>query len=235
MEPKKIEASAETSVSSSSSKIPTTTQSSELPMLTMNHTPIQRQHLQHQSKVGALPAFISERVVQKAAKKRVDEDEDDRTSSESSISCASLPIQSERSAGSSGSTKNVRWSVIEFQSHDIVLGDHPSVEFGPPLSIGWDTVSTDRLSIDEYESLRPVRREKLDLLVPADIRHRLLMEAGYSRSEVKDCLIELAAIQESRRRNATENAPWKRLVRKLSQLRPVRKKKEVVRTFDYDE
>jgi hypothetical protein len=160
------------------------------------------------------------------------EDDDDNTapvtiSYGSERSASSLTLNTIGSTGGGGTggggivrQRSVRWSTIEFFNHELVLGDHPSVDAaGPPLSIGWKSVGAGRgeqLSIDAYENERPERRKGVDLIVPPEVRHRWLMESGYSRSEIKDCLLELAYIQESRRKNAPtmNTTPWQQKIRK---------------------
>jgi hypothetical protein len=130
---------------------------------------------------------------------------------------------SNTSISSFASSKSVRWSTIEVHSHDIVLGDNPccSVE-GPPLSIGWNSISTIEMSIDDYESERmPERRsDPVDLIVPAAVRRRRLLERGYSESQIKDRLSELTAIQKSRRKSSggSRLKPWELIRKNLTAL-----------------
>jgi hypothetical protein len=137
-----------------------------------------------------------------------------RAFSERSISNASL-----------NSNKSVRWSTIEVHSHELVLGDHPSAvaDGGPPLSIGWNSISSIEHSIDDYESERgPERRRDFDLIVPAEVRHRRLVEQGFSQSEIKDRLCELTAIQKSRRKSSGQSSrrsPWDTIRRHLAVIR----------------
>jgi hypothetical protein len=134
---------------------------------------------------------------------------------------------SERSISNTSlnSNKSVRWSTIEVHSHELVLGDHPSAveDGGPPLSIGWNSVSSIELSIDDFESERgPERRREGDLIVPAEVRHRRLLEQGFSQSEIKDRLNELTAIQKSRRKSSGQSSrrsPWDTIRRHLSVIR----------------
>jgi hypothetical protein len=124
-------------------------------------------------------------------------------------------------SGSERSIKSVRWSTIEFHNHELVLGDHPSVELGPPLSIGWNRIDTDEHNIDDYESIRRERRRHFDLLLPAEVRLRVLMESGVTRSEINDCLLELGHIRESRRKSAAKRAhwlSWKKIFRRVPGL-----------------
>jgi hypothetical protein len=155
-----------------------------------------------------------------------DNDDDDNTtapngSERSASSPPTSPNTSTRGVVSGGvgileKQRSVRWSTIEFHNHEVVLGDHPCVDDGPPLSIGWKSIGRDERSIDTYENERPERRRNSELIVPPEIRQRWLIESGYTRSEIKDCLLELAYIQESRRKNAMMNTPWEKVKRRLA-------------------
>jgi hypothetical protein len=154
-----------------------------------------------------------------------DNDDDDNTTAPNGSERSSPPTSPNTStrgvvAGSGigllVKQRSVRWSTIEFHNHEVVLGDHPGVDDGPPLSIGWKSVGRDETSIDTYENERPERRRNSELIVPPEIRQRWLIESGYTRSEIKDCLLELAYIQESRRKNAMMNTPWEKVKRRLA-------------------
>lgn len=100
--------------------------------------------------------------------------------------------------------KNVSWHTVEFQTHEMILGDNPATSRGPPLSIGRPILGRESLAIDDYEGHRPPRRSRGDLIVPHSVRVRMLMEAGYSREELRTMEAKLLKIKTARRANATE-------------------------------
>jgi hypothetical protein len=106
------------------------------------------------------------------------------------------------SSHSSGS-KSVSWCMVEFQTYDIILGDNPATSRGPPLSIG-NVISRSVLPLADYEQHRPPRRAMSDLIIPYDARERLLMDAGYSRSDIRAVEEKLFRIKLARRANAKE-------------------------------
>jgi hypothetical protein len=66
-------------------------------------------------------------------------------------------------------SKGVFFAFVEIIEYDIVLGDHPSVSSGPPISLGWDVESNEMFTVDMYESIRD-RRPRHELIVPASVR-----------------------------------------------------------------
>ena len=57
----------------------------------------------------------------------------------------------------------VRFATIQFRTFDRIVGDHPDVVVGPPLTLSWDYVEEDEVAIDEYESNRPPKKRILRL------------------------------------------------------------------------
>jgi hypothetical protein len=99
------------------------------------------------------------------------------------------------------SHKSVRWSTIDFYSHEMLLGDNPSVSSGPPLTISWKAHEHHPITVEEYEKFKPVRRRKSEMLSPRQMREDLLMGAGYNRSDLKEATTEAAAIRQMRHRS----------------------------------
>ena len=81
------------------------------------------------------------------------------------------------------------------------LGDNPSVSSGPPLTLDWYyNDETKMLTIEEYEATRPERRSKLQLLVPRDLREKILKaECGVSRAQLAKTIRSVKAVQANRR------------------------------------
>lgn len=47
--------------------------------------------------------------------------------------------------------QQVRFSTVEIREFDLILGDHPDVRVGPPISFGWDYVEKEAVPLDVYE------------------------------------------------------------------------------------
>jgi hypothetical protein len=65
---------------------------------------------------------------------------------------------------------SVSFSKVEIREHPIILGCSPSTSHGPPIEIGWQSISSMCFSLDEYEEIRPDRRVKNQMIMPAPVR-----------------------------------------------------------------
>ena len=74
------------------------------------------------------------------------------------------------------------------------------------MEIAWDAQHTVSLDLEEYESVRPPRRDKAQLNMPGSYRANILIESGYSRTEIKE---QLKRIAEERKKAAKESIPKK--------------------------
>lgn len=92
---------------------------------------------------------------------------------------------------SSGGDSAVRFGTVEIRSYPVILGNNPSPSAGPPVGIGWqhDPEATLKKDIDSYEESRASvgsRRSKAEhLKIAASAREEMLLEAGYSREEIR--------------------------------------------------
>jgi hypothetical protein len=59
------------------------------------------------------------------------------------------------------SKRAVSFGLIQIREYNRVVGDNPTVSFGPPLSIGWEFVQNEALHIDVYESKKLQRTSPL--------------------------------------------------------------------------
>jgi hypothetical protein len=81
--------------------------------------------------------------------------------------------------------KAVSFGLIHVREYDRVVGDNPSVKFGPPISIGWDFVQKQALPIDVYESTKLPRKEE-DLHMSSIDRRRMRRYGfGVSWAEIR--------------------------------------------------
>jgi hypothetical protein len=64
------------------------------------------------------------------------------------------------------------------------MGDNPSVSSGPPVTIGWEHQDVEEIDLSDYEELKPEKRTKQDILLPANVRVSWLLDQGYARSEI---------------------------------------------------
>jgi hypothetical protein len=166
----------------------------------------------HKEDLGRSSSTIIDPVEEDFLEQSPTEDETSSTNSSGCLKLQSQPISLTDTSGSDSAMssrspvekkKSVSWDTVEFQVHEIVLGDNPATSTGPPLSIGWKIVGIDSLPIDSYEEYRALRRCRSELIVPSAVRQRMLMEAGYSRAELDTLQGRLRKIKRSRRASAT--------------------------------
>jgi hypothetical protein len=114
------------------------------------------------------------------------------------------------SSSSSSLQPRVTFSAVEFHTHGLILGDNPSVSVGPPLAISWKAVESKILDLEEYETSRPPRRERRDLVVPRSIRVNWLRAQGYARGELTEVENEIKQIKKHRLTNARKGL-WEKV------------------------
>ena len=101
------------------------------------------------------------------------------------------------------SCRSVRFDTVEFREYPVILCDNPSAS-GPPIGLGWkyDPEDTLQAQLDDYESHRhgDDRRTKRGLRIPPNIREDKLLQAGYSRSEIRS-VVQMAEKEKERQRS----------------------------------
>lgn len=108
------------------------------------------------------------------------------------------------------SRSSVTFSAVEFHTHDLILGDNPSVSVGPPIAMGWKAMKSEILDLEEYETSRSPRRKTRDLIVPRSMRVTWLRAEGYARSELTEVEGEIKVIKKHRRTSARKGL-WEKV------------------------
>ena len=81
--------------------------------------------------------------------------------------------------------RGVSFAMVEIREHPIIVGDHPGVKRGVPLSIGWESVDHVALHVDRYEAARSHHRRSVrSMRLVAEHREQLLRTLGFSREEM---------------------------------------------------
>jgi hypothetical protein len=98
--------------------------------------------------------------------------------------------------------KLVNFATVEFREYARTLSDNPSTSSGAPIGIGWryDPKDTTTVDLDLFERSREgIRRDKGQLLIPRDLRERMLREAGFSSREILEAVrkVQMAKKQRS--------------------------------------
>mmetsp|Transcript_54631 Transcript_54631/g.132668 ORF Transcript_54631/g.132668 Transcript_54631/m.132668 type:complete len:196 (-) Transcript_54631:1612-2199(-) len=104
-------------------------------------------------------------------------------------------------------TKRINFGNLRIQKYPIILGDNPSVSYGPPISIDFQWFQDVEQDIEEYESQRPRRKvtyynqrrhhgPKWILLMISQVRREEMLErAGYSKEELRTTEREVARVK----------------------------------------
>ena len=118
-------------------------------------------------------------------------------------------LKQDRVTRRDGGMASVNFGNLRIQKYPIILGDNPSVSYGPPISIGWQWFQDIEQDIGEYESQRPRRKvtyynqrrhhgPKWILLMISQVRREEMLEqAGYSKEEVRAAQREVARVKRS--------------------------------------
>jgi hypothetical protein len=99
---------------------------------------------------------------------------------------------------------NVTFTDITIREYPYEIGDNPSSFSGPPISIQWEYQNEQTVSIDQYETMAPTRRKGREMLLPADIRTKLLRETGYSLLQIRKETRNVNIARQQRRRTLAQ-------------------------------
>lgn len=96
--------------------------------------------------------------------------------------------------------KGVTFDTLEVREFPIILGDNPSCEGGPPLTIDWgfDPDTHFAIDIEQFELMRGVRRTSDKLKLDRPTRERVLVTTGTTQKEIASCIRKLRKDQHQR-------------------------------------
>jgi len=70
--------------------------------------------------------------------------------------------------------ERINFKNIEIREYARTVGDNPSCSSGPPISISWEYLPSKVLPLEVYEETRPQRRSNIEMILPRDLRQRIL-------------------------------------------------------------
>lgn len=114
-----------------------------------------------------------------------------------------------------GKRKVVAFSTVEIHHHKLILGDHPSVSDGVPLTLDWSVESiTEAMDLETHEQYRiscPLRRHRREnrntWCMESSEREQLARSNGASDACLIQTRKELSIIQSSRKLSELDQ-PW---------------------------
>jgi hypothetical protein len=83
------------------------------------------------------------------------------------------------------SKRKIQFDQVVVRDYEMILGEHPCVGYGPPVTIDWDYVEYNPLPVDEYEFHRPPRRNLRQMGMNYYTRKHLCELAGATEAEMK--------------------------------------------------
>jgi len=119
---------------------------------------------------------------------------------------------SDDASGDTGSTectssarpRGVKFGMVNIHTHDITLGDNPSVSRGPPLALNWNAVNSEHFTLEDYENrFGPAGRAKK---VSIRTREDWLREMGHTTESFNRVCHEIEDIRISRQKSRMELA-----------------------------
>lgn len=94
--------------------------------------------------------------------------------------------------------RGVSFGSIAIREYPRCLGDHPDTRNGPPLTIDWLYEDTGMISVEDYETSRPERRLKEQMLLPGYLRQSMLLETGTTMKEICTIRTQIKTAQHQR-------------------------------------
>ena len=113
--------------------------------------------------------------------------------------------------------KTVSFDRIDFHFHARTLGDQLGATGGPPISISWERIGSESISLDHYEATKPAPRCKNELILSQAYRMELLQDMDISLRQIRFAEAECLRYNELRRLNKRKsrrnNRRWSGLER----------------------
>ena len=110
--------------------------------------------------------------------------------------------------------RSVRFDKIEIIEYPFVLGDHPSVSSGVPLTIDWDPQSSLTMDFELYHKDKPPSRTLFEMRMDHGTRMRILQSSGWTHSQIFDAIQSVETDKALRRQNYPTNISCSRTVRR---------------------
>ena len=122
-----------------------------------------------------------------------DDDDDDSSSVKSTTKESVVVVVDEKSPSDNqpkkraGNNNTVSFSAIKIRHYKQTIGDHPSVSYGPPISLDWKYSEKSLVDVSDYEENRQgTRRKNLkDMQMNYYSRKDTLIQLGHTKEDIK--------------------------------------------------
>ena len=95
---------------------------------------------------------------------------------------------------------HVKFGQINIRKYDMILGDNPSCNIGPPVSLDWRYNEANSMPLEEYEDARGTRRKAYQMQIPPVHRRRILERSGVTPDEMEYTEKQMKFIKKGRER-----------------------------------
>jgi hypothetical protein len=102
------------------------------------------------------------------------------------------------------SYSKLQWGEVHVREYARVVGDHPEVRLGPPLSIGWAYCDRLSQSLDEFESEHSTKRKGVHRLSSVERRDLLHNVFQVPINEARAALEQLEKIRRYHQKSKKE-------------------------------
>lgn len=110
-------------------------------------------------------------------------------------------------------TAAVSFSTVNIRCYNRILGDHPDVRDGPPLSLGWEYTQADAIPLNDYEEERKRKKSGYQVLKLTSItrKNMLVNLFGYTAEELDAAEKEVQRVRKEREASSRLRGPevWK--------------------------
>jgi len=98
------------------------------------------------------------------------------------------------------STNTVSFNSVTIYEFPIRMGENPACSAGCPIALdGFEHTTVAYYDLDEFkENERQRRRHRKDFAIPADVRTKMLIQAGYQFEDIVLCTTKMLSHQNER-------------------------------------
>ena len=82
----------------------------------------------------------------------------------------------------------------------MILGDHPNCKTGVPVTLDWEYLEYEPLSVDDYEIHHALRRPLKHLWLPIEERYNMLRALGYTERDFAKAVRNISTVRRQRKR-----------------------------------
>jgi hypothetical protein len=145
----------------------------------------------------------SVRVLPKPDVKKVQQQQSKRVSAPASFGGGATPAAATSTAATTTVKRSVSFHMIGIREHRITMGDNPSCSYGTPISLDWDYIDFEGLTLDDYELHRFVSgrgrpRTLRQLYLNHYQRINLLQQEGFTPEQIKEVKRETSRARKQR-------------------------------------